>query len=234
MRFHLNVWTSSEKDFIPGDLWNTCDLGKLKEKDFYNKDVIGALDLSSKRDFCCLGIINPATFQFLPYFWIPEINLKNRNYRDQIMTWARQGHVEITKGNVVDYNAIRQKIDYLASKLNFVEIAYDPWNSTQLVNNLLDDGANMIEHRQGFASMSPAIKELEQLILTKKFNHGGNPVLRWMNSNVTLKEDPAGNIKLDKAKSTEKIDGMVVLAMCISRAIFGDWKELIQKSVYES
>ncbi|MGR3220857.1 MAG: terminase TerL endonuclease subunit, partial [Candidatus Anammoxibacter sp.] len=209
-------------------------LGEIKEDNFYGKDVIAALDLSSKRDFTCLGIINPVTFEFLPYFWIPDINLQNRSYRDQIMMWVDQGFVEVTQGNVVDYNAIRQKIDQLSSKMNIVEIAYDPWNSTQLVNNLMDDGANMIEHRQGFASMSPAIKELEQLVLTKKFNHGGNPVLKWQNSNVTLKEDPAGNIKLDKAKSTEKIDGMVVLAMCIGRAIFGDWKDLIQKSIYET
>lgn len=234
LRFHLNIWTSSEKDFIPGDVWDGCNLGEIKEEMFYRKDIIAAIDLSSKRDFTCFGMINPETFEFLPYFWIPEINLKNRQYRRQIESWVQAGYVEITKGNVVDYNAIKHKITELRGKLNFVEIAYDPWNSTQLVNDLLDDGANMVEHRQGFASMSPAIKELEQKILTKTFNHGGNPVMKWMNSNVTLKEDPAGNIKLDKSKSTEKIDGMVVLAMCMGRAIFGDWRELIERSCYES
>lgn len=233
LRFHLNIWTSSEKGFIPPDVWDACNLGKLTEKDFYHKDVIAALDLSNKKDFTAFGILNPETYEFLPYFWIPKLNLQNRNMRRQIEGWVQAGYAEVTDGNVIDYKAIIHKIRELSSKMNFIEIAYDPWNKTEVVVELEEEEVNMVEFRQGWVTMSPAIKELEQAVLTKKLNHGGNPVLKWMNSNVTLKEDPAGNIKLDKAKSTEKIDGMIVLTMCVGRAVFGNWRELIVKSIYE-
>src|SRR3990167_6455342 len=121
LRFHLNVWTSSEKSFIPGEVWDKCNKGKVTEEMFYHKDVIGALDLSSKRDFSCFGIINPETFDFLPYFWVPKMNLQNRNYARQIQGWADSGYIELTSGNIIDYGEIETKINELKEKMNLVD-----------------------------------------------------------------------------------------------------------------
>ena len=104
-------------------------------------------------------------------------------------------------------------------KYHVLEIAYDRWNATMLVQNLIDEGLTMVPFGQGFKDMSPASKEFYKIMLEGKLIHGGNPVLRWMASNVVVDQDPAGNIKPTKAKSIEKIDGIVALIMAMGRAI---------------
>jgi phage terminase large subunit-like protein len=134
-------------------------------------------------------------------------------------TWARDGYIRVTDGNVVDYDEVRSDINDLATRFNIREIAIDRWNSTQLQTQLMGDGLTVVPFGQGFASMTAPTKELERLVLERKLRHGGHPVLRWMASNVSVKQDPAGNLKIDKAKSTERVDGMVALAMAVGRAI---------------
>jgi phage terminase large subunit-like protein len=99
------------------------------------------------------------------------------------------------------------------------EIAYDPWNATHIALRLQDEGAAMVEFRQGFRSMSAPTRELEKLIVSRKLAHGGNPVTRWMAANVAVAQDPAGNLKPAKDKSTERIDGIVALIMALGRAM---------------
>ena len=99
------------------------------------------------------------------------------------------------------------------------EIAYDPWQATQLATELSDKGLLMVPFRQGYASMSPASKEFERLLVEHSINHSGHPVLRWMAGNVAVKTDPAGNIKPDKAKSTARIDGVVAAIMAVDRTL---------------
>jgi phage terminase large subunit-like protein len=130
---------------------------------------------------------------------------------------------------VVDYDFIEATIRADASKYKIVEVAFDPWNATSVSNHLIEEGLNMIEFRQGFVSMNPAMKALEVAIAEKTIAHGGQPVLTWMADNLVAKQDPAGNLKPDKEKSTEKIDGMVSLIMSYYRAILAAPKE----SVYE-
>lgn len=167
----------------------------------------------------------------LPFFWIPEDNAIERERRDRVpyLTWMQQGYVEMTPGNVIDYAYIRKRINELAAVYSIQEIAYDPWNATQLALQLQDDGLKMIEMRQGFASMSGPSKELLRLVLAGQIRHGGNPVLRWMADNVTVRQDPAGNVKPDKSKSTNRIDGIVASVMAIGRLSL----EINASSVYE-
>ena len=131
---------------------------------------------------------------------------------------AREGHIQLTEGDVQDYNFIRHKINELALVYRIKSIAFDRWNSSQLVNNLTEDGATMNPFGQGYASMSAPTKELEKLVLKKQIAHGNNPVLRWQIGNVQLRTDPAGNIKVAKDKSSEKVDGVVSLVMAL-----GEW-----------
>ena len=113
----------------------------------------------------------------------------------------RQGFIEATPGNVVDYGAIEQRIRADAALFQVKEIAYDPWNATHIALRLQDEGATMVEFRQGFRSMAAPTRELEKLIVSRKLAHGGNPVTRWMAANVAVAQDPAGNLKPAKDKS---------------------------------
>jgi phage terminase large subunit-like protein len=157
----------------------------------------------------------------LSRYFVPEEHLRKRAERDRVPydLWSRQGFIEATPGNVVDYGAIEQRILADAALFQVREIAFDPWNATHIALRLQDEGATMVEFRQGFRSMSAPTRELEKLIVSKKLAHGGNPVTRWMAANVAVAQDPAGNLKPAKDKSTERIDGLVALIMAIGRAM---------------
>ena len=124
-----------------------------------------------------------------------------------------------TEGNVVHYGFIEQFICQLGERYNIREIAYDRWNATMMVQALQDDGFTMVPFGQGYKDMSPPTKELMRLVLEHKINHGGHPVLRWNMDNAFVRTDPAGNVKIDKEKSTEKVDGAVALVMALDRAM---------------
>ena len=133
--------------------------------------------------------------------------------------WERQGFLHLTEGNVVHYGAIEQFILQLGERFNIREIAYDRWNASMMVQTLEDDGFTMVPFGQGFRDMSPPTKELMRLVLERKLNHGGHPVLRWNMDNAFVRTDPAGNLKIDKERSTEKVDGAVALVMALDRAL---------------
>ena len=139
----------------------------------------------------------------LSRYFVPEENLRKRAERDRVPydLWTRQGFIEATPGNVVDYGAIEQRILADSAVFQVKEIAYDPWNATHIALRLQDEGATMVEFRQGFRSMAAPTRELEKLIVSRKLAHGGNPVTRWMAANVAVAQDPAGNLKPAKDKS---------------------------------
>jgi phage terminase large subunit-like protein len=132
-------------------------------------------------------------------------------------------------GNVIDYEWIFEQIEQDLDTFDVDQIAFDRWGAARVVQVLESKGATMVQFGQGFASMNPPMKELERLVLSKKINHGNNPVLTWMADNLVARVDPAGNIKPDKEKSREKIDGIVALIMAIDLAL----RHPESKSVYE-
>ena len=219
-RLHLNEWTEQAERWLDMTVWDEngqpFDPTLLQGQGCY-----AGLDLSSTADLTALGFWFPAEQKAVCYFWVPEEGVRQRAERDRVPydVWARQGYIEPTEGNVVDYDIIRARVNELTQIYNIRELAIDRWNSTQLQTQLAGDGLTVIPFGQGFASMTAPTKEMERLILERKLNHGGNPVLRWMASNVAVAQDAAGNLKIDKAKSTEKVDGMVALAMAIGRAM---------------
>ena len=157
----------------------------------------------------------------LPYFWIPEDTIDLRVRRDHVPydTWLGRGQVIATEGNVIHYGYIENFIEDLGTKYHIKEIAFDRWGAVQMVQNLEGMGFTVVPFGQGFKDMSPPTKELMKLVLEEKIAHGGHPVLRWMMDNIFIRTDPAGNIKPDKEKSTEKIDGAVATIMALDRAI---------------
>ncbi len=218
-RLHLNQWTTNETKWIGDDVWQTCNLSEINIEDFKGLPCYAGLDLASIRDLTALVLAfkveNIVTI--IPYFFSPTDTAWVRSRRDKVdyPGWANEGFMELTPGSVTDYNFIKSKILEVAEDFDLRALAYDRWNASQLIIDLVDEGIPCEPFGQGFVSMSQPCKEIERLVLNKEINHGGNPVLRWNISNLQMKQDPAGNLKMDKAKSTEKIDGAVALAMSI-------------------
>lgn len=222
-RLHLNQWTEQADRWIDMGLWDE-NTGEGAPAD--GAMAYAGLDLSSTTDISALVLVFPEgqKYRTLCRFWIPEEGVKRRELRDRVpyQTWIDQEFVTTTPGDVIDYGFIRAEINALAQKYHVVEVAFDPWNATQLSTDLQGDAVQMVEHRQGFASMAAPSKELMTVLLGRRLQHGGNPVLRWMASNVSVKQDPAGNLKPDKSTSTGRIDGIVALVMALGRATAAD------------
>ncbi|WJD85780.1 terminase large subunit [Limosilactobacillus fermentum] len=224
-QLRLNQWVKQSVRWMPMDKWDACAF-PVDERALEGRVCYGGLDLSSSTDITAFALVFPPEdesegFTILPHFWIPENNVDLRVRRDHVPydIWKKQGYLETTEGNVIHYGYIEQFIDDLGKKYNIREIAFDRWGAVQMVQNLEGLGFTVVPFGQGFKDMSPTTKELMKLTLEKKIAHGGHPVLRWMMDNIFIRTDPAGNIKPDKAKSTEKIDGVVATIMALDRAI---------------
>lgn len=182
------------------------------------------MDLSSTKDLTALAGVFPddagGGFAVLPQFFVPAENIRQRATRDKVPydEWARQGFLIPTPGSVVDYEAVRAELLRWALEFDVREIAYDPWNAIDLVTRLKDqDGFTCVPIRQGFASLSAPTKSLETAILSTRLRHDGHPVLRWCIGNIAVEFDSAGNLKLSKKVSTERIDGAAALVNAVDR-----------------
>lgn len=223
-RLYLNQWTEQDIRWIDVATWDACD-EKFDPADLRGRPCFIGLDLASTTDIAAEALLFPPDedeqiWRVIWRFFVPADNLRKRVQRDRVPydVWERQGIVEATPGNIIDYDIIRQRILQDIETYDVREIVYDRWGATQLVTQLQGDGCKCVPFGQGFASMSAPTKELEKLILGRLIAHNGNPAAKWMIGNVTVKGDAAGNLKPDKGKSTEKIDGIVALIMGIGRA----------------
>ena len=224
-QLRLNQWVKQAVRWMPMDKWDKCAFA-VNEEQVQGRVCYGGLDLSSTTDITAFVLVFPPLdeedkYIILPYFWIPEDTLDLRVKRDHVPydVWQRQGYLQTTEGNVVHYGYIEKFIEELGKKFNIREIAFDRWGAVQMVQNLEGMGFTVVPFGQGFKDMSPPTKELMKLTLEQKLAHGGHPVLRWNMDNIFIRTDPAGNIKADKEKSTEKIDGAVATIMALDRAI---------------
>ena len=224
-QLRLNQWVKQSVRWMPMHLWDKCSFEVNPEK-LKGRECYGGLDLSSSIDITAFVLVFPPVpdddkYYVLPNFWIPEENLDLRVRRDHVPydIWKQQGYLQTTEGNVIHYGFIERFIEELGMNYNIREIAFDRWGAVQMVQNLEGLGFTVVPFGQGFKDMSPPTKELMKLTLEKKIAHGGHPALTWMMDNIYVRTDPAGNIKPDKEKSTEKIDGAVALIMALDRAI---------------
>ena len=224
-QLRLNQWVKQAVRWMPMDKWDKCAFA-VNEEQLEGRVCYGGLDLSSTTDITAFVLVFPPLdeddkYIILPYFWIPEDTLDLRVKRDHVPydVWERQGYLQTTEGNVVHYGYIEKFIEQLGKKYNIREIAFDRWGAVQMVQNLEGMGFTVVPFGQGFKDMSPPTKELMKLTLEQRIAHGGHPVLRWNMDNIFVRTDPAGNIKADKEKSTEKIDGAIATIMALDRAI---------------
>ncbi len=220
-----NMWVSSTVAWIPDAIYMRGN-ESIEAASLEGRDCYAGLDLSSTGDITALVLIFPPRdenekYVLLPYFWIPEETIPRRVKANSVPydIWEKQGYIMSTEGNVIHYDFIEKFIIYLSEKYHILEIAVDRWNATQMIQNLEGEGFTIVPFGQGFSSMSAPTKEFYRLLMEGRIIHGGNPVLRWMAGNVVIDTDPAGNIKVTKAKSKEKIDGIVAAIMAPDRCI---------------
>lgn len=225
LRYRMNVWTSASTGWLKWEAWE-ASAGKVNEKELEGCACYVGMDLSTTRDISAVCLAFPqedGTIKAIWRYFLPEDDIEERGRIDRApySEWARpeQGWLMLTQGNVIDYDFIEEEIKHLAERYNILEVAYDPYNATQLVNHLIEGGLTCVNMRQGFLSLSPATKGLEAAIMRREFHHGNNPITNWMIPNCEVVLDAAGNIKLDKAarSARRKIDGVVAAIMAYSR-----------------
>lgn len=232
---HLNEWVSSSDVWIRDEEWMASGSDPI-EVDEKSLTWYGGLDLAAVSDFCCLVLVAPLPDGELlarRWYWLPESAWERRMDREESsihMDMLDLSYFHLSPGNVTDYQALRRTISgyyvqdgtvmhdtsCIMDQYNVASISFDRWNSSTLVTQLTGDGVLMAPIGMGYASQSAPLRELERLILEKKLIHEGDPVLRWMIRNVMIQRDPAGNIKLDKARSQDKIDGVMALNCAVA------------------
>lgn len=212
----LNQRVSTVSPFISREVWKSCGGQVL---DFADNPVWAGFDLSARTDLTALVIIGRinGVWHTKSYFWTPEQGLFDRAKRDRhpYDMWVKQGYMQTTPGQTVDYEYVAQDVAGVFSKLNVQAIAYDRWRIDIFRKELTNIGVELplIEYGQGFKDMSGAIDALESELLNGRIAHGNHPVLTMCAANAIITKDTAGNRKLDKSKATGRIDGMVAMAM---------------------
>jgi len=218
-RLYLNQWTEQASRWISMHAWDACkapiDRASLAKRRCY----VG-MDLSSTKDLTALVAVFPRDdgFDVLAQCFIPHESIAARSRRDHVPydDWQRAGQITTMPGATVDYEVVRATLIAWAAEFDVQMIAFDPWNSTDLVSRLeQQDGLVCVPMRQGFGSLSAPTKSLEKAILARQLRHDGDPVLRWNVSNVAVETDASGNLKPSKVASTERIDAVVALVMAV-------------------
>lgn len=221
MTKNVDLWVDAERTWILDDAWQKC-IGTTAPADLKGCACWGGLNLSNVSDITAYVLLfhENDRFQLLPHFWIPEEKMREKIRKENINydKWVAEGYVTVTPGNVIDYDFVKADILRIVADYDLRTSAYDRWNSSQTIIDLQNEGMECNPFGQGYGSMSAPTKEFEKLVLTGKIEHFGNPVLRWMLASTLVKTDPAGNIKPDKEKSTQKIDGIVAAIMAL-----GEW-----------
>ncbi len=226
-RFHLNIWQEGAAlPWLPIDVYDAAE-PRTPLESLVGRPCFVGVDLSSVEDLTAVMAVFPENqgsgvrYDVLPMFFLPEANIARKAEKDQAdyLKWAGEGLLTLTPGNVVDQDAVMEYIIQLAQTYGLQEVAIDRWNSTAVTTRLSEEGINVNQFGQGFASMSAPVKELKRAILCGQFRHGASPLLRMNFANVVTEKDPAENEKFTKESARGRIDGAVASVMAIGRII---------------
>lgn len=243
-RLDFNITTSIDTQRIPIEDWRKCVHRKFSSYGEFAESWRGdtcyaGIDLSSTTDITALVLLFPKQKEpwgILPFFWIPEAVIERRETANKTSyrSWVSQKLISVCQGRVsVDLDFVLEQLVSLAAKHKIKKVGFDRWSAAQIMERAKKEFRIPVEPvGMGYKSMSEPSKMFERMTLAHEFDHGDNPVLNWMFGNTVFTEDPAGNIKPDKSKATEKIDGIVAVII----AIFTACNEMVkkQKSVYET
>lgn len=225
-RLHLNQWTEQDVRAIPMHRWDECAV-QFDENDLQGRVAFGGLDLASTRDVTAFVLVFPDDddgAKVLQWFWIPEDNIDQRAGQDKriVQAFASQGHIEVTSGNEVDVRYVADRVYEICQQYDVQYIGFDPWNAAGVTQMLKECGLpdrTLVKMPQTFSTYNEPFKKMLSWLPNGRLRHNGNAVLRWMASNTAAKEDPNGNIRPDKGKSAEKIDGICAMLMGLALLI---------------
>lgn len=224
-RLYLNQWTEQAVRWMPMEHWDACG-GAVDADELTGRECYAGLDISSTRDLTSLVLVFPkedGRLDALPFFWSPKESATKRDKQDRqgYLGWAGT-HIELTEGNSVDQSMIRRKLWECSEKYDLRSVGFDPWNMDECYQQLLREGwqeSKLVKYPQSFAGYNEPMKRCLELARERMLSHGGHPVLRWNASNVVAKEDTNGNLRPDKGKSSDKIDGFCALLMGLGLAL---------------
>ncbi len=236
LQYYLNIdqHYGGAGGWLDDEAWTACNAQQIG----FKGQAFGALDMASISDttsFVIQGENIEGGVDLIPYIWVCEAQIaKRRSAEFDYLAWERSGHMRVTEGEMQDQEKIFADILEACEQYSVSKIAIDRWNTGWMGPRLVEAGIEVVGFGQGFKDMSPAIKEFERLLRARRLRHGGNPVMRWMRANIRCDTDAAGNVKFNKQKSTEKIDGMIAAAMAIGLSMPGVDGDLSGgESVYE-
>lgn len=218
---HLNIWVGARNAYFNVEKYGHAADESLKIEDFYKREVYLGLDLASKVDIAALEILIPLdSDNYLRFgrYYLPEAAIEN-GINEHYQGWMRDGWLTITDGEIIDFNVIKEDILELCSLFQVVELAYDPHQATMLITELMHEGVPVVEMRPTVLNFSEPMKTLDGLIRAGKIQHNGDPIMRWMISNVTAKEDKKENVYPNKERAENKIDGVIALLMALGRSM---------------
>jgi len=221
-RLYLNQWVNGEISWMDMEKWNACD-EVIPIEELIGKQCYIGVDLSTTTDLTSVNIeirLDNGKYVMISHSFLPQNRVADKEKKDRVpySLWIKQGYITATEGDVVDYEFIKAYIRQISTMFQVKEICYDPWNATQLANDLENEGFIVVAIRQGYITLSEPIKDLEGLILQKRIIHNNNPVLKWAISNAVIRQDPNNNICLDKAKSRNRIDPAAAMVTSHVRA----------------
>lgn len=227
-RLHLGIRTKQTTRYITLEEWDR-NRSMIVEERLHGERAYGGLDLGNVADLTALAWVFPdwkGGYDVIWRFWMPEDQVERLNRRTvgNMATWIKDGWITVTPGATTDYDYVLKTIHADRARFTVKELGFDPWNANQLTKELDQEHAPLVEVRQGYRTMSPAMKECKRLLAAGTpqvplLRSGANPVMRWMTDNLTVAMDPAGNVKPDKSAASEKIDGWSALATAMSRAM---------------
>jgi phage terminase large subunit-like protein len=224
---NFNIWVRQNKAWISINAWRQTQ-GEIDIEALRGKTCYGSMDLSTKWDLTCFGLLFPPQegidkFTFVNKYYCPEDNITFRANRDKVpyREWNEAGILTATPGNVIDYEYIRADIEQAMKDYDMKTLYYDPMFATESAIKLQEQGVETYKFRQTAYQFNEPIMKLEEWILSGQLNKGKDPILDWMFENVAIKRNATGLVQFDKDKSNEKIDGMVVLAMCTAAYLHG-------------
>jgi phage terminase large subunit-like protein len=218
-RLFLNQWTEQASRFLPLEAWRACGT-RIDEAELVGHAAFGGLDLGMSDDlsaFVIVFLLPDGRVAVRARFWIPETTLQVRTLRPYA-AWQRAGAVVVTQGNVTDLDLVEAEVAELCQQYAVREVAYDRRFASQLAQHLQGHGVAMIDQAQGY-QLNEALRKLLELLQSGRLCHGGDPVLDWMAGNMVVRQGQQGELRPDKERATEKIDGIVALAMALERVI---------------
>lgn len=236
---HANLWVSSSEKWMNMEKWNASGRD-APETDLTQRRCYAGVDLSSKLDLTSVALDFPlggGWYAVIHHSFMPEDTMYERERKTGIpfSAWVKQGYITAIPGATIEQSWVEEWIRARAKQYKIVEICVDPYNASEFINHMEADGFTCVEVRQGFLTVSEPMKDVEAKAIEGKIIHFGDPVLRYAMSNTVKVSDPAGNIKYDKSKTTEKIDPVAAFITAHRRAIvdtYVDLEETIMQDDY--